>query len=674
MRRFIQEPHLIIIIFFALAILMVSSALIELHQSKSELYSLMEKQSHSLLESLIIASQNALHFNQTIENNYKERLLNNANLIKVLYENNQISDRLLSSLAQKNNIYRINVFSKDGTKIFSSHSVTHTGLVEKNSPVITLQPIFNGEVDTLLIGLKPARFEDGNRLAVAVSARDRSAIVLNIDAKQMLDQRRETGFGALMRDIISNPGIIFIALQDTSSILAASGNVSELESINESDFLTNILYDSSFQTRSLQFDSVEVFEAVHPFIINNKPVGVMRLGLSLEPLEDINDRIYRRLVVITIVLVMLGSLIFTFIFLRQKYQLLENQYNVVETYSGDIIKNVSDAILVYDEQSGIKIYNKEADRLFALAEKTAIGKKIPEIFAQSTCGSLFQMTPGMQQLECEIDGDFKYLLLSKSTFTDPDGLVNTILVIRDLTQQKRLENQIQRTERLSAMGELASGVAHEIRNPLNTIGTIVQQLDKDFETVDNQQEYHDLAKVVYQEVRRIDQTINDFLRFSKPEPLNPEEFTLKELFENLDQQYRSMVKSNNINLEIQLHWQGSVVWDRNQIRQVFMNLLQNSIDAMEKGGIISVTADRDASNEIGIIFEDTGPGINDELKSKIFNLYFTTKAKGTGIGLSIVQRIISEHDGVINLVTGKKGTTFKISLPQRITIRDKNNG
>ena len=671
MRRFLHEPRLIIIIFFALAILMVSSALIELHQSKKELYSFMEKQSHSLLESLIIASRNALRFNQTLENTYQERLLNNANLIRVLYENDQISDRLLSRLAQKNNIFRINIFSKNGEKIFSSHTSTHSGLTEKNSPAITLQSIFNGQVDTLIIGLKSARFEAGYRLAIALAARDRSAIVININAKQMLDQRRQTGFGALMRDIVSNPGIVFIALQDTASILAASGNVSELEPIKESSFLISTLKDSLFQTRITEFDTIEVFEAVHPFIINHRPVGVMRLGLSLEPLQDINDRIFRRMVVITIVLITLGSIVFTFIFFRQKYQLLENQYHVVETYSGDIIKNVSDAILVFDEKSGIKIYNHEADRLFKLENSAVIGKNISEIFPEPACNTILNISSGIQQLECEIDGELKYLLLSKSTFTDHDKQSNTILVIRDLTEQKRLENQIQRTERLSAMGELASGVAHEIRNPLNTIGTIVQQLDKDFKPVENGPEYHELAKIVYKEVRRIDQTINDFLRFSRPEPLNPEEFTIKELFSNLNRQYRSLLKPNKIQLIIDLNWDDSVFWDLNQIRQVFMNLLQNSIDAMASGGKISITSELYSPESINIIFKDTGPGINDELKSKIFNLYFTTKAKGTGIGLSIVQRIISEHNGVINLINGRIGTTFKITLPLRIKIQGK---
>ena len=111
-------------------------------------------------------------------------------------------------MAKQNNIFRINIFNQNGQNIFSSHTSSHTGLPEKNSPIETLRPIFTGKLDTLFIGLKPARFEDGYRFAVAIAADDRSAIVVNIDAEQMMNQRKQTGFGALIREIVSNPGIV----------------------------------------------------------------------------------------------------------------------------------------------------------------------------------------------------------------------------------------------------------------------------------------------------------------------------------------------------------------------------------------------------------------------------------------------------------------------------------
>ena len=132
--------------------------------------------------------------------------------------------------------------------------------------------------------------------------------------------------------------------------------------------------------------------------------------------------------------------------------------------------------------------------------------------------------------------------MSKSLFHDQEEIENIILVIRDLTEQRRLEDQMQREQRLTAMGELASGVAHEIRNPLNTIGTIIQQLNKDFEPEKNPEEYHELAELVQGEVKRINETVEDFLRFARPEPIHPELFEVQHLLEMIEKQYQYLLE------------------------------------------------------------------------------------------------------------------------------------
>jgi signal transduction histidine kinase len=211
---------------------------------------------------------------------------------------------------------------------------------------------------------------------------------------------------------------------------------------------------------------------------------------------------------------------------------------------------------------------------------------------------------------------------------------------------------------------LASGVAHEIRNPLNTIGTIVQQLNKDFEPGKDSEEYHELAGLVQGEVKRINETVEDFLRFARPEPIQPESFQIQPFFETVEKQYHYLLKEHNISLILQSNWQGEVFWDKRQIRQVFINIIQNAIDALKEKGTITLSLDQFSANEIEIKIRDNGPGMSDNIRSNIFNLYFTTKAQGTGIGLSIVQRIIYEHGGSISVESEtEKGTSFIIHLP-----------
>lgn len=666
-KRSFLRPRSLIIVFLAMAAIMVSSALIELHQSKRELLDLMKNQGNSLLESVITSSSNTLLTNEYLENFLEERLLNNANFIRYLYEKQQVNDEFLKKFANENNIFRINIYTKNGRREYSNHSRGPGRFHTQSAPLQVLSPIFQGQKDTLVIGFKEAQHQSGYRFAVALAARNRSAIVLNLNAEKILQFRRRIGFGTLLQQLSENPGIVFLALQDTSGIIAASGNVSELERIVHDPFLKNSLMTNVFSSRTSVFNGESILEVVHPFNYNEIDVGLFRLGISLKPLNNIRDRIIRRLLIITFILVAIGFLFFTFMLTRQHYHVLQKQYQVVESYSGAIIQNVSDAIIVFDEISGIKIFNLSAEKIFQKKEKAVIGKKITALFDHSDCSSMLESTKPLSYYECAIRNKKKYLLVSKSKFEDEHGQINTILLIRDFTERRKLEDQLQRKERLTAMGELASGVAHEIRNPLNTIATIIQQLKKDFQPQKNSDEYHQLSQLVYGEVQRINETISDFLKFSRPHPIQAEEFLLSDLFDAIKIQYDAMFSQNNIHFSVNTDWNGHVFWDRPQMQQLLMNLIQNSVDAIKNDGIISIFVNQINEQEIKIQVSDNGPGISESQKTKIFNLYYTTKAKGTGIGLSIVQRIILEHGGLITVESEQgKGANFILQMPIRI--------
>jgi len=628
------------------------------------MYDLMAEQSHSLLETTLTASVNSLYSYDTIDKELKNRLLNNANLVKMLYDQNQISNRILKNIADKNDIYRINIFNKNGEKIFSNHTRIHTDLEPNFDPKHILAPIFSGMTDILFLGVKKARFEDGFRFAIAVAAKNRSAIVLNLNAEELLGFRKKIGFGSLLKGITISNNIVYAALQNNEDILAASGNIQHLENIDESKFLSTALKDSTFAWRIIDTDSLKVFEAVHPFTYKNRLVGLFRLGLSLDPLNAINDRIVRRIFIIGIILLVLGSFLFIYIFTRQNFELLQKRFKVVEGYSNKVLQNVSDAVIVLGENNRIKIINSAARKLFRTIDPHLETKKLSDILPNDDCPGLLNFQIGLHQTECVINNQKKYLLVSTSQFAAENNVTNTILVIRNLTQQKLIEEQMQRKERLVAMGELASGVAHEIRNPLNTISTITQQLNKDFEPVERVDEFHTLADLVNKEIKRINNTVNSFLKFARPEKIILKEFLLSDLINQIENQYKPMLGEKAIYFEKDISWDGNVNWDRNQIQQAFMNLIQNSFDAIDKYGTIKFKSSLDINEQIKIEISDNGHGIPQHVKSKIFNLYFTTKAKGTGIGLSMVQRIIFEHGGSISLETEEnKGTKFIILLP-----------
>lgn len=666
-KNLLVHPKSLLLILLATAIIVAVSVTIELNQSKNEMLELMEKQGHSLLETLLTSSQHALISYNKIESEVKQRLLSNAVMIKLLYEKGMLSNELLADIAMKNKIFRINIFDRNGSKIFSSSQEIHKDLKPKNNPLDYLAPILNGEADKLLIGMKPARFLDEQRYALAVAAKNRSAVVLNINAEELLNFRQLVGFGVLLKNTTENKQIIYAALQDQKGIIAGSGMIDHLESIDSSKLLQRIISNKNYSWRIIENSRISVFELLHPFVFDGKTVGIFRLGLSLEPLNKINDRLTRRLIFLGIIFLIFGFITISMIFIRQNFDLLSKKFKAIESYSSQIIENVSDGIIVIDKLGKIKSTNGSIENLLNVSGKNIVGADFSNVFPGNNCDSILKDSSTIVEIECTINDQKRTLLISKSVFNDENHESNLILVIRDLTKQKKLEEQIVRSERLTAMGELASSVAHEIRNPLNSIGTITQQLGKDFIPQENKDEYKNLTQLVYQEVKRINETIESFLKFARPKPIQPETFLLSELFSQIENQYKEMFKQNNFILIINNSISEYVFWDKKQMAQVLINLIENALDALNPNGVLKIETRAVENNAIEIKIEDTGKGISSDNLKRIFNLYFTTKTKGSGIGLSVVQQIISEHNGVISVEsTSGKGTKFTILLPQNV--------
>ncbi len=664
-RNLFIQPKSLILIFLVTASIVIASLLIELTQSKNEMLGLMEKQGHTLLETLLSSSNNALLSYEKIEDELKQRLLSNASMIKLMLEKGLITNSLLEEIAKNNRLYRINIFDSNGAKRFASHKEIHSNLPEKENPKKYIEPILNGEADTLIIGIKPARFIDGQRFAVAVSTKDGGAIVLNVDAEELLSFRKKVGFGILLKKVTENSQIIYAALQDEDGIMAGSGKIENLEEIDSSNVLRKTLDENSFKWRIAQIGNLEVFEVLHPFVHNSETIGIFRLGISLEPLNNVNERLTRRIIFFGIVLFVFGFITITLIFVRQNFDLLTKKFTAIESYSSRIIDNVSDGIIVLDSNKKIQTINKAGEALLGIAEGKARGIEFISLFEGSKCENILHTSSIIEEIECNLAGKNKVFLVSKSEFHNENKENNIILVLRDLTEQKLLKNQIERSERLIAMGELASSVAHEIRNPLNSIGTIAQQLGKDFHPKENEKEFKNLTQIVYKEVRRINETIESFLKFSKPQQINAERFVARELFDQLEKQYYSLLVKNKINLKMNIADIGEVVWDKTQMTQAFINLFENAINAVDDNGEISIDVLEREEKQVEIKFADNGKGIPSDNLKRIFNLYFTTKSKGSGIGLSIVQKIISEHNGLISVQSEpNNGTIFTMILPK----------
>ncbi len=233
-----------------------------------------------------------------------------------------------------------------------------------------------------------------------------------------------------------------------------------------------------------------------------------------------------------------------------------------------------------------------------------------------------------------------------------------------------LEAEQARRERSFALGELASGVAHEIRNPLNAIGMVAQRLGREFTPTDDVPEYRQLTDTVRGEVLRINRIIEQFLRYARPAAPHPREVDLAALVGDISALVKARFDVKGVALAVEAPARLEAVVDPDLISQALHNLLDNALDACPAGAAVTITL-RAASERVHLSVRDTGPGIAAADLPRLFNLYHTTKPDGTGVGLAIVDQVASLHGGraLVESAPGQ-GATFTLDLPLAAAARD----
>lgn len=233
--------------------------------------------------------------------------------------------------------------------------------------------------------------------------------------------------------------------------------------------------------------------------------------------------------------------------------------------------------------------------------------------------------------------------------------------LSDITEIHRLQSEILKMDKLASVGELTSGIAHEIRNPLAGIKTTAQALNEELGQGDHRKAY--VSRIIV-EIDRLNRLLLGFFDFARPRELSIVACDLSKIIENAVYMVRDTARDNHVQI-IEFHQPGKtgIKADPHMIQQVLMNVFINAIQAMEFGGRMEVhLAEKD--NRAEIMVSDTGKGIPDNVKGRIFDPFFTTKPKGIGLGLSISYRIIKLHSGNITFVSNPGGTTFIITLPK----------
>ena len=281
-------------------------------------------------------------------------------------------------------------------------------------------------------------------------------------------------------------------------------------------------------------------------------------------------------------------------------------------------------------------------------------------------------------------------LIITHAVTDPAGdLVGVMVIARNLEYLSQVQSTIRYSRKLAALGRLSAGVAHEVKNPLNammihlellrqqvipslaTVGGVVSGRARGAVAVTKEPPPLDRAAalqhvdVIAAEIRRLDEVVQGFLKFTRPEDLKLQPLRLASLLDEVAPILQQEASRAGVTVDVACDGAPDVNGDPAMLRQAFLNLGINACQAMPAGGTLQIRGEGAKGRRVAVSFRDTGVGIDPEHLQRIFNLYFTTKPKGSGIGLSMVYRTVQMHDGEIEVQsTPGSGTTFRVLLPQ----------
>jgi len=377
---------------------------------------------------------------------------------------------------------------------------------------------------------------------------------------------------------------------------------------------------------------------------------------------------------------------------KKKGELIQKQvdYNQLETFNRNIIQSLDSGLMTINLSGKINFLNRTAEKILNQNNDQLKDTSIYDLFPKideaidEVKKKTLDPSPDYQRYQTLLTnegGKNIYLGFSISPLTDPEGsLIGHTLIFQDITKFKEMEEQMKRLDKMGAIGLLAAGMAHEIRNPLASLSGSIQMLKSDLRLKRHQQK---LMAIILRESERLNALITDFLLFATPPQSTKKSYEIQKVIEET---IDLLIHSPSFHEGIRIHRPASqkniqAMIDVDQMKQVFWNLLINAVQAMSNGGEIRIELEqqngtfgemrfplpftqRRVKEWLKISISDSGSGISSQEKENIFEPFFTTKETGTGLGLSIVHKIIENHNGVIKVDSEVgKGSTFTIFLP-----------
>ncbi|HEX7079194.1 MAG TPA: ATP-binding protein [Candidatus Eisenbacteria bacterium] len=350
---------------------------------------------------------------------------------------------------------------------------------------------------------------------------------------------------------------------------------------------------------------------------------------------------------------------------------LKEALDLEARFRDGVIENLPLGVVAIDTRGRVLAWNRAAESIIGLDIDQVRATPIPRLLPERSWHDALiesmesgETSVGAEHDVIRPDGTSLPAEVSTAPLKDAEGRIRgAVATLLDVSSLRRMEDRIRQLDRLAALGRFASSVAHELRNPLTGIATGVQYLSRGFPEGD---ERHESVAFILREVIRLNTIIQDLFTATKPRDLNLRPARLGEVLALALRGIAPHVAASGVRIDVEDadHWPVAMV-DADQIQQVFLNLIQNAVQATPAGGTVTLRA-RQAGDGRGVVVEvaDTGPGIAPEHLPRIFEPFYTTRPKGTGLGLFVAHGIVQHHGGTLEVESEQgRGTRFRIVLP-----------
>jgi len=663
--RRIMPPKILLPIAIAGIILIIISAFFEYRSRHQDYLDMLENRATIFIRTILTTAHNTFSAAAELENEINNNLYSNLKLIEFIDRNTQVTEQELKEIPGISVFNEIQIYN-------DNYRLTHKFYSSVEVPVVisrdALGNIVRGEISQSLYVFPDTVTYEEDYYAALVRREKGGVIAGLISSDKITRFRRIFGFGKIFRSFIKGESVEYVVLENELTIIAGFFQGYSLTPLPDDRFLREAFLQEGIKTRIIGYERGDVFEAAVTYKYDGEPVGLLRMGLSMDELEEISARAKRRLFIVSGLIVVIGIIFINFILSYRHRQLLRKELSDLHVYTNTILDNLESGVITINSDGTVKVVNRQASKYLGLDYADAFNKPytiFPRIFTDAVeeCRNRSEAVHKTCNFSMPESHEPKCLSLRTTLLREDNEKDTCIMLVDDVTYQLQLEEQQRRTEKVEAMGRLASGVAHEIRNPLNSIKLVVDLLKEAYVPERKREKYEKYIIAVREEISRISSIVEEFLRFARPPDLHPESVDFRIFFDEIKTLYGPGLKSSRISLITEIEEHPPYTGDAQQLKQVFINLIENASHACGEEGTIEIKAKIDG-NAYVITVRDDGKGIPSGDIDRIFDIYYTTKKDGTGIGLAIVHQIITRHGGTITVESEEgTGTVFTIRLP-----------